>query len=655
MKINTKALFTAAMIYFMAAAAYADSNIYPLPAIFKSKNINNSRFEKIFNANSSYYIKKFTDEFGQKFPNKTDELTDRNKYNTFAAYVNLARVSEHHFNKEKLVDVYLPMTVSLNFVNMATSETLYSESLTKYAKYKTTKDIINDNKNLESFEKLYKQTYDEIIGEITSSAKEKFKPYAISIKVIDKYKDLYVLDKGLTNGIAINDLLTDNQGNQLSVVYSDLDYSVAKSTFGALKKDSSFVKYTTSSVMQLKKPKVLFINDFDNEKVYNMFASALGNNADFSLITVDKTFYDMQTALVSLNKNFRFQNTQNREVPDYFFKLTFSKPLFAVYPTNKSFVNTDKYAIFVCGNIFDKQGQVVYSTCVNDEISDDVVADIKFSDEAQFEVVTKNSFAKLTQDIAQNVKFKTASIPIDKVNGNIFTLKDSNHLLNYGDNVTVTKKIKTEQNGTEILVPTWVYRVINISGSTVECEQVRAFADNLPEPSKKDLVKINTISTNKLKTNAYNYVLGDSEIDGNEVNLKYFDLAAFTAISSEINLPVLMNQEKFKEQVDELNAGYGFKRKITVPKAKSANTVNAKYKINLISEKKKGSLLEQKYEIICGLIVKNASSEPYKTGLKQEVTIVVPPDNNDAIIEHELLKYIYPLFKSVAQNFNAKK
>ncbi len=649
-----KTILAAAMISLMAAAAYADTNIYPLPAVFISKNINNPKFENLFKNQKNYFITKFIENFYKTFPAPVSSINDKNKYNTFVAYINLPRVSENYFDKGELTDIYMPLTASLNFVNMTTSEILYSESLTKYAKYKTTKSVLKSDTSNTVFEDLYKKTYDDVTKDIIKAAGQNFKPYGITTAIKDKYKSIYVLDKGLTHGIAKGDLLTDSENNQLSVIYSDLDYSLATSIFGNLKKNTLFSKFTNSGLMQLKKPKVLFINDFENEKIYNLFAAALGSNADFSLITVDKSFYDMQTAVVSLNTGFKNQNIQNREIPDYFFKLYFTKPLFAVYPTNKTFYNINKYGMFVCGNIFDKQGQVVYASCVNDEINDDVISDMKFSDEAQFEIVTKNAFAKLAQDIAAGLKFKTAKIEIDKVKDNTIELKDINHILNFNDNVTVLKRVKTD-DGSDIVIPTWIYRVIAINGNNVTCEMVSSIADELPNPSARDSVTIlSASSASKIKTNAYDFVTGQSELSGNEVKLKYFDMIAFNAISSKINLPVSVNKIKLDEQIEELNRGYGFKKKIKPVITQSDNKITVKYKIQLISEERNQNLIDKKYRIICGVILNSGNADPIKSGLVQEVTISIPPDKNDDVIEYELLKHIYTLVQSIAEELSSK-
>ena len=115
-----KTILAAAMISLMAAAAYADTNIYPLPAVFISKNINNPKFENLFKNQKNYFITKFIENFYKTFPAPVSSINDKNKYNTFVAYINLPRVSENYFDKGELTDIYMPLTASLNFVNMTT-------------------------------------------------------------------------------------------------------------------------------------------------------------------------------------------------------------------------------------------------------------------------------------------------------------------------------------------------------------------------------------------------------------------------------------------------------------------------------------------------------------------------------------------------------
>lgn len=629
-----------------------DVSIYPVSGIFTAKNIKNQRFENLLRTNKKDFINAFIDKFRSNFSNSSDELSERTKYKTFAAYVHIPRVSENEFKKSSsVIDIYLPMTASINFVNMATSETLYSYPYTYYSKYETTPSILQSQNGDKNIKKLYIDTYNKLLDEIINKSAQEFKPFNIETQITDKYKTLYILNKGLTDGIAKGDLLSDKENNQISVVYSSLDYAVAQSIIGKPSKEHVYTKFSNSSIMQLKKPKILFVNDFNNEKMYNIFSTAIGQSADFSLITVDKTFYDMQEALVSLNMGFKTATIQNREIPDYFLKLYFSKPLYTKYPSTRSFASLDRYSIIAGGIIFDKSGRIVFAKCVDDEIKDEVVSDIKFTDEARFEVLMKNVLNKLAASFVSEIKFKNVQMEVKKIKGNNILVEDKNGILKIGNTVTVFKKVNTDE-GKTVLVPTWMYKIIDYDGSIHELAPMYPLVEGLSYPNKKDLVIMDTIVRNtNAKTTIYNYLPDKTTLKDNEVELKSFKDIAFNALSASMKSPISINKDDFKNQLDELNSGYGFKRKLEMPENKDTLTIKSVYGIKLLKEEKKKTLLKRTYNITIGIVAKN-NGETIKTdGLQQEVTIVIPPENNEDIIEYELLKYIYPLIEQLAVKF----
>lgn len=638
-------------VFFTAIAAYANElNVYPLPAVFTSKNISNSSLQNILSKHRNDFVKEYLVQFDKYFPNANKEITDKNKYKTFAAYVHVPRASQYDVKKsDKLLDIYLPLTMSINFANMVTGETLYSYPVTNYFKYETVVESdIQKQKN--KIEDLYKQNYENTLQELIKQASIDFKPFDITAKVKDTYRELYILDKGLESGIAKGDLLTDENVNQISVIYSDLNYSVAEKVLGKPSINSSFSKFANSNITQLKKPKILFINDFDNEKLYNLFSTALGNNAEFSLMTTDKTYYDMQSALVSLNLDFKSRNVYNRTMPDYFLKLYFTKPAYAQYKSNKDYYNVDKYSMLACGVVFDKTGRAVYSKCADDEMINKVVGNLRFNDEANIEILTKNLLLKLAEGMQKDIQFKNVKFSITKVDNQYITLNDPNGFLKQGNLLTVFKKIKTEKSGQEILIPTWDYRVITRESGVVECKISKPYVDGVEFPSKRDTVQMSAMTRSANKANMLNYNPDKVEIDGNEVQLPAFEQIAFAALASGLKAPIAMHPADFKAQIKELNS-YGFKDNIEIPENQSNHSIKAVYKVNLKNQEVIGAALKQQYEVIVGIVSKKGDEIIKKDGLKQVVTITVPRYNNKSIIENELMKYIYPLIQQVAEKF----
>ncbi len=646
-----KSLILLVAVLFTATIAQANElNVYPIPAVFVSKNIEDTAFNKVLNNNRVEFTKKYLALFDKYFPNTNKEISDKTKYKTFATYVHVPRASQYPVKKtEQLLDIYLPLTMSINFVNMASGETLYSYPTTNYFKYETVVESDIEKRKTKIAE-MCKKNYEQTMEELIKQASTDFKPFDITTKIIDTYRTHYVLDKGLETGIAKGDLLTDENVNQISVIYSDLGYSVAKKVLGKPNTGGNFTKFANSSITQLKKPKVLFINDFNDEKLYNIFSTALGSNAAFSLITTDKTYFDMQSALVSLNMDFKSKNTYNRTLPDYFLKLYFTRPVYAQYKSEKDYFNIDKYEMLACGVIFDKTGRVVYSQCADDEIKNQVVGDIRFNDRANFEIMSKNIMTKLAETMQKEIQFKDVKFKITKVDNQYLNVADPNGFLKEGNILTVFKKIKTEKSGKEILIPTWDYKVIVTDTGLAECKMSKPYLDNIDYPSKSDTIKITAMTRSANKANMLNYNPDKVALDGNEIELKSFERIAFAALSSTLKSPVAMHPSDFQEQINELNS-LGFKDQIEIPENNNNSSIKAVYKVNLKSQEEKGNVLKKEYEIIVGIVSKKGNDTIKQDGLKQIVTLIVPKENNENIIQFELLKYIYPLIQQLASKF----
>ena len=446
-----KYIILAMAVLFTAIASQAEElNVYPVPAVFNGKQVDNAPFGKVLNNHRQEFINLYLKDFDKYFPNVNKEITDKNKYKTFAAYINVPRASIYDVKKtEQLLDIYLPLTMSINFVNMASGETLYSYPMTNYFKYETT--VGNDSQKIkENIYKYNKLNYEQTMDEIVKHASIDFKPFDITAQISDTYRSLYILDKGQETGIVKGDLLSDEHMNQISVIYSDLGYSVAKKVLGTPSANSDFSKFANSSITQLKKPKILLVNDFGNEMLYSVFSSALGSGAEFSLLNTDKTYFDMQTALVSLNDKFKTRNLYNKAMPDYFLKLTFTRPFYAQYKSKKEYFNVDRYGMIACGTIFDKTGRVVYSTCTDNEIKNEVVGDIRFKNTANFEILQKNNITQLAENMQKDIQFKDIKFKINKTDNQYITVADPNGFLKSGNILTVYKKIKTEKYGKEI-------------------------------------------------------------------------------------------------------------------------------------------------------------------------------------------------------------
>jgi len=85
---------------FVSSAFAIDEQIqvYPVQAIFVSDKANeNEQFRNSISSdngggNRSYAIDRFLTEFKKQFPNAVPTINDRNKYSTFAVFIQIPRV-----------------------------------------------------------------------------------------------------------------------------------------------------------------------------------------------------------------------------------------------------------------------------------------------------------------------------------------------------------------------------------------------------------------------------------------------------------------------------------------------------------------------------------------------------------------------------------
>lgn len=649
----------------MHASCYAADNIsvYPLPGIFLSPKVSDDQLLK--NAISSdgtgtdrnYARDLFVSIFKEKFNNVASDITDKNKYSTLVAYIYISRVSQYSIEKsDQLVDFYLPMTMSIYFVNMMTGESVYSYSYTYYTKYDTTKaSLTNPTTKNEVVARLYRETLGDLLKKVVDEAKQNFNPFAVNVSVKKEWNGLYVLDKGNRDGIAKDDLVMDQFSNQLSIIYASMNYSVGQSLLGEPKSGSIYTKLSNQSLDEIKKPKIMLfttigmanIASLPDNTIYQFFLSSLGKQAAFSLIAIDKGFYDTQRAALDTT-NLRHEVTQQREPPDYFMKLYFYGPFYKKSPSNKPYVSYDNYYIKACTDIMEQGGRIVYSKCVNDEITDEVYGTVRFANEAREEIIVKNSIVKLANEISTGIRFKQISIDVAENTKEYVKLNDLSNVLSPSENLIVFHKIgPIDGISGDISVPTWELSVSEKDGNVATAGKVLPFSSGMDDPTVKDKVLKSIVDTNgtnsrkilKLCEGVSDPVTGTS-FDGD------FKKVARYLIEANISYPIYAQLKDVDSDISKLyNGVYGFKRPILFKDAKTDYCIMPVCKIAKISEDNGTA----KYTIAAGVKVYQESNVVAKKAFQSDSSISCPSEYENECLSAEFDKIVSGLISDSAK------
>lgn len=619
---------------------------YPVKGLFLSNGATSDEFKNFYEnkATKDMFIGKFIKEYKSNFENSIDEINDLNKYKTLVSYISIPRVSKYVDKKPNGDVIYLPLTMSLSFVNIISGETIYSNSKTIYG--------ATSNDDFQTISNIYAENYNKAIDGLIIESKEKFHPFEIPVKVIDNYKNLFILNKGTESGIAEDDELFDENSNQLSIIYSTTGYSIGKNEFGYdITPNTTFIKQSNNGgVNQIKKPKVLLINDDANESIYDLLSTSLGEDSKINLITINPTFNTMRSTVFKLNNLASVEIEQlQRNLPDYFLYFTFTKPVKTSITLNRAGLKNEYFQMMACGTIFDKSGKIVFSQCA-DETSDGRASDSQYgaSDTDRVEILSKNLIGKLSEKINEQINFKDFEFKIKEVNKDEITLEDKSENLREGNAITLYKKIKT--NNSEYLIPMFKYNVVEVSKGLARCQFDFPYLDNADKPSKSNIAK-STIIVSPNGSNFYQVSTENMAMNGNEIEIKNLDKFILPIIGSGFKKPLALDSNIVANKVAMINNSAMFKSTLKIPENNSNLIVKPVYKISLKKHKVKGFTQTNTYAIYAGVETYNNGKKLAQKALSQDVIITLPLKNYENLLNYELQKAIYPLMQTIVTTF----
>lgn len=643
----------------------ADSGIktYPVQGIFVSNQNENKKitFDKkdedmsfeinfmsdefkdlIKDRQRDFFIPEFIKTYLANFPDTTSELTDKNKYKTIVSYISIPRASKYIVKKPNGNEIFLPLTTSLTFVNVLTGETIYSTSHTIYNK------LLEDN--YEQITEKYMSAYRDSLANVIEKSKTNFHPFEIPVKVIDIYKNLYILDKGSEVGIAEDDLLFDSNENQLSIIYSTLNYSIAKPVLGNdIMVNSVFAKQSNNGgINQIKKPKVLLINDMGNSSIYDLLITNLGDNSKINLLATNPTFNEMRKTVVDINNNFKSTNIVPKNLPDYFLLFNFTPPVKTAFKQNQSGLDSIYYQMLGCGTIFDKTGKVVFAKCADDKTEPRFSNQDYGTSEADITgILFKNLIAKISQQINAQIEFREYEFKIKQIENNEIVIEDKSEILSEGDVVTIFKSHKA--NGNEYLIPEFKYNVITVSKGLATCSLDYPYNDNIEKPSKSDVAKSSMIvsagGSNFYKVDTSNMKLSDSN-----VTIKHLDKFITPIIGTSFKKPLSLDNTTIEDKMNAVNGTLMFRDKLNISKSASDSKVIPYYSAVLKKHKVKGYTKIDTYKLTVGIKISEKGKIVADKSVNQDITITLPLKNDEPTLQIELIKVIYPTMQQLIGN-----
>ena len=619
---------------------FADIQLYPLSAVYLNQDASEKdNFQKALANNiddntmgfgREYFVNKVKNNF-----KTVSEITNKNVNYTFVSYLKIPRISHYQVQKPNANIVnYFPVTGTFTIANMKTGEIIYSEGLTENKPYEDSKEVNNLKK-----QEYYKLGMVALTDDLMEIASKSFKPFDISTKVIDSNGKYLILDQGNEAGLLVGDTLESKASNEIKVIYADKKYAIATLTLGNMQSGEIYSKVANGSLSSISKQKVGLVENsntyqfFTWDTMKQFFTDTVGENAAFSVLPIDQIFYSAQKQAFGESKSGLSQESGSKRIlPTMFVKIDIGKPYFWENPTDKAYAVESNFAINSCALMSNSNGVITYSHCSSDKIKDIVVDNSKFSNEAEYEIVTKNAIIKLANEFSKNVKPSQKMAVVKSVEDSIITIDTDNSFIK-GENVQIFHYLNSS-----IKVP------IN-EGKVLEDDQskVKLFFGEKVEKGDEIVTQL----LGNVKDNIISF--GSSEVLAGSINLPEFETMSKYIVAKHAKYSCLVWEDVKNSLQSTFSNTNGFVNDLHVDLPKTAYIAVPRYKIELMKTTcdDDSKLCHNSYNLYSGVRIYNGTIDQsniiHKGGYQSSVTFTyVKGDESKLLYElnEEALKLL---------------
>lgn len=596
----------------------AEISVYPLSAIYMSKEVQEKiAFVEGLGASSEDRSltkgrQAFVRDVRWRFPKTVDAITKMNTNRTFITYLKVPRVSMYEVEKpDGTVDYYLPVTATVTMANMKTGEIVYASALTDYTVYRGLEGGLEASKQRE----LYAERMLDAIGKLTEKAGKAFNPFHISAEVTETYEGNAILDKGSENGILKGDMLESASGKELKVIYSDAQYAVAKPLLGEAEAEEIYTKTTSGSLSTLKKERVGLSENrvdypyFSWDTMKQFFTDAIGENASFTILPIDRTFYAArQQAFEESKSGLSQEYGMKRPLPSMYVNVGIGSPYSWKTPSDKPYVFFEDYAVDACALMCNADGIITYSACSAYQQHDKVVGGARFSSEATYEKITKNALLQIAENFSEHVRPSVKRARVDDEDDGVVTIAGITPFVS-NENVTLYHYLSDA-----VKVPVAEGRVFDTDNGKVEL-----FFD-------ADVDEDDEVVSRYLGKNIQDTLLsfGPTEVlDG--LNLHGFEAMARYVVAENAPYNCLAWPAIAQNMRDTFSPAFGFEKKLKMKFPETRYIAVPRYMVKEIETECEENVCKSVFKVFGGIRVYkekiNNDSIAYKNGYITQVTV----------------------------------
>jgi len=351
---------------------------------------------------------------------------------TVVASLHLSRADLWTVPKQSVLEVHMPITLSLMMTNVLTGEVMLVENLST--------DVTGlmpargfEAQAVAEFPAILNQA----IADLVDAAALRFRPDAITGTVRGRAGQRYVFDVGRRGGL--------REGNQIgadaTVVFADADYSIIEPALGSLSVGQTLARQIAQPVEVLARPSMLVVvarapDGLAPAYLTTLMEDALGGASGFAVMPVNPSLPQIRD--ISLGQ--ASVSSRLRNLPDYFLRLSVAAldPIEA--DTNVAGVRRRVQEARAFIEVINHDGRVVFASQGVDQFDEDIVGGMAPSTEQRRDAAVKNAIIKAATELS--TEFRPSRLRLDvRPDGDAIRIADSGGVLSPGIDALVVRRI----------------------------------------------------------------------------------------------------------------------------------------------------------------------------------------------------------------------
>ena len=337
---------------------------------------------------------------------------------SLAASLRLSRATLAVVGKPIGVEVFVPITLTLDITNMNNGEVVFTRTRTEIAS--GTRDAADVEQTLAR----------EVPGLVTramqnlvESAAPAFVPSSqratvVGVVTVAGDGKAWVINQGRNIGLRQNDAIGDDG----RIVAVGPDHAIVRPALETYRTGQVLTRMRVAPAETLARPSLLAVvdmapADFSPAFVRQTFEDAVGGTGAFAPVPVNPAYAHLRRAVLSDAKS--TTDDLARPMPDYVALLRVAVLDPATYPSNLPGVEIDHFEAYASAIVVDRTGRVVGAWEGRNAVDDRVNAGVHFPADKRREAVLRNALIDLATKLA-TFRPQPLSLPVVRKNDALF-------------------------------------------------------------------------------------------------------------------------------------------------------------------------------------------------------------------------------------------